>query len=246
MQESGRIWLSGTTWDGRKAIRVSVSNWQTGDEEIDLAVRGLRRLRGQVAGPVELALELPPEDPLQPGRDRRSARRGRRPSRRLRARAGRRGPRSRRCRSPAARTGSRRGRRPTRRARSRRPRPRRARSRSRCCACCARGSRPRPCARPATAPRAARRRRSCRRGRPRPARSAPASSATRPGSTRPSNGQPKATLIVTVAGTCAAARICSTRATASSSEALPLRRLNSSVAPSVALTRSRPVAAKRS
>ena len=30
--------MSGTTWDGRKAIRVSVSNWQTGDEEIDLAV----------------------------------------------------------------------------------------------------------------------------------------------------------------------------------------------------------------
>jgi glutamate/tyrosine decarboxylase-like PLP-dependent enzyme len=38
VQESGRIWLSGTTWDGRMAIRVSVSNWQTGDEEIDLAV----------------------------------------------------------------------------------------------------------------------------------------------------------------------------------------------------------------
>jgi glutamate/tyrosine decarboxylase-like PLP-dependent enzyme len=38
VQESGRIWLSGTTWDGRKAIRVSVSNWQTGAEEIDLAV----------------------------------------------------------------------------------------------------------------------------------------------------------------------------------------------------------------
>jgi glutamate/tyrosine decarboxylase-like PLP-dependent enzyme len=38
VQASGRIWLSGTTWDGRKAIRVSVSNWQTGDEEIDLAV----------------------------------------------------------------------------------------------------------------------------------------------------------------------------------------------------------------
>ena len=39
VQESGRVWMSGTTWDGRKAIRVSVSNWQTGDEEIDLAVR---------------------------------------------------------------------------------------------------------------------------------------------------------------------------------------------------------------
>jgi glutamate/tyrosine decarboxylase-like PLP-dependent enzyme len=38
VQASGRVWLSGTTWNGRKAIRVSVSNWQTGDEEIDLAV----------------------------------------------------------------------------------------------------------------------------------------------------------------------------------------------------------------
>jgi glutamate/tyrosine decarboxylase-like PLP-dependent enzyme len=38
VQETGRIWLSGTTWQGRKAIRVSVSNWQTGDDEIDLAV----------------------------------------------------------------------------------------------------------------------------------------------------------------------------------------------------------------
>jgi hypothetical protein len=39
VQDSGEVWMSGTTWAGRKAIRVSVSNWQTGDEEIDLAVR---------------------------------------------------------------------------------------------------------------------------------------------------------------------------------------------------------------
>ncbi len=38
VQESGEVWMSGTTWAGRKAIRVSVSNWQTGAEEIDLAV----------------------------------------------------------------------------------------------------------------------------------------------------------------------------------------------------------------
>jgi glutamate/tyrosine decarboxylase-like PLP-dependent enzyme len=38
VQEDRRIWVGGTTWQGRKAIRVSVSNWQTGDEEIDLAV----------------------------------------------------------------------------------------------------------------------------------------------------------------------------------------------------------------
>lgn len=37
VQQVARIWLSGTTWDGRKAIRLSVSNWQTGDNEIELA-----------------------------------------------------------------------------------------------------------------------------------------------------------------------------------------------------------------
>jgi glutamate/tyrosine decarboxylase-like PLP-dependent enzyme len=47
VQRDGRIWLSGTTWDGRKAIRVSVSNWQTGDEEIELAVDRFRTYAGQ-------------------------------------------------------------------------------------------------------------------------------------------------------------------------------------------------------
>jgi glutamate/tyrosine decarboxylase-like PLP-dependent enzyme len=47
VQESGRVWLSGTTWDGRRAIRVSVSNWQTGDEEIDLAVQAFHDYAGK-------------------------------------------------------------------------------------------------------------------------------------------------------------------------------------------------------
>jgi hypothetical protein len=34
--------MSGTTWDGRRAIRVSVSNWQTTKDEIDLALRAFR------------------------------------------------------------------------------------------------------------------------------------------------------------------------------------------------------------
>ncbi len=46
VQESGRVWMSGTTWNGRKAIRVSVSNWQTGDEETDLAVEAFRAAAG--------------------------------------------------------------------------------------------------------------------------------------------------------------------------------------------------------
>jgi glutamate/tyrosine decarboxylase-like PLP-dependent enzyme len=42
VQESGQIWASGTVWDGRKAIRLSVSNWQTRDEEIELALETFR------------------------------------------------------------------------------------------------------------------------------------------------------------------------------------------------------------
>src|SRR5205085_1138400 len=38
VQESGTVYLTGTAWDGRSAVRLSVSNWQTGHEEIDLAL----------------------------------------------------------------------------------------------------------------------------------------------------------------------------------------------------------------
>ena len=34
--------MSGTTWDGKRAIRISVSNWQTGADEIDLALEEFR------------------------------------------------------------------------------------------------------------------------------------------------------------------------------------------------------------
>ena len=48
VQEESRVWMSGTTWDGRKAIRLSVSNWRTGDEEINLAVDAFSRAYDQV------------------------------------------------------------------------------------------------------------------------------------------------------------------------------------------------------
>jgi glutamate/tyrosine decarboxylase-like PLP-dependent enzyme len=47
VQASGDVWLGGTTWDGRRAIRVSVSNWQTGNEEIDLALAAFQRAAAQ-------------------------------------------------------------------------------------------------------------------------------------------------------------------------------------------------------
>jgi glutamate/tyrosine decarboxylase-like PLP-dependent enzyme len=47
VQDAGDVWMSGTTWDGRRAIRVSVSNWQTGEEEIDLALESFRAAAAQ-------------------------------------------------------------------------------------------------------------------------------------------------------------------------------------------------------
>ena len=42
VQDAGDVWMSGTTWDGRRAIRVSVSNWKTTEEEIGLALKSFR------------------------------------------------------------------------------------------------------------------------------------------------------------------------------------------------------------
>ncbi len=42
VQKSGEAWLSGTTWDGRRAIRISVSNWQTSDDDVARTVAAFR------------------------------------------------------------------------------------------------------------------------------------------------------------------------------------------------------------
>jgi glutamate/tyrosine decarboxylase-like PLP-dependent enzyme len=34
IQEDGTCWLAGTTWRGRPAIRISVCNWRTREEDI--------------------------------------------------------------------------------------------------------------------------------------------------------------------------------------------------------------------
>lgn len=35
VQASGEAWMSGTTWQGKRAIRISVSNWSTTEEDVD-------------------------------------------------------------------------------------------------------------------------------------------------------------------------------------------------------------------
>ncbi len=38
VQESGEAWMSGSVWQGRQAIRLSVSNWQTSEGDIDRTI----------------------------------------------------------------------------------------------------------------------------------------------------------------------------------------------------------------
>jgi glutamate/tyrosine decarboxylase-like PLP-dependent enzyme len=43
VQASGEAWMSGSVWNGRQAIRLSVSNWQTTDADIDRTVAAFAR-----------------------------------------------------------------------------------------------------------------------------------------------------------------------------------------------------------
>ena len=42
VQASGEAWMSGTTWDGRPAIRLSVSNWRTTEDDVDRTVAAFK------------------------------------------------------------------------------------------------------------------------------------------------------------------------------------------------------------
>ena len=46
VQASGEAWMSGTEWDGRSAIRLSVSSWRTSTEDVDRAVAAFARASG--------------------------------------------------------------------------------------------------------------------------------------------------------------------------------------------------------
>ena len=37
----GEAYFGGTTWRGRRAMRVSVSNWRTTDEDVDRTLRAV-------------------------------------------------------------------------------------------------------------------------------------------------------------------------------------------------------------
>jgi glutamate/tyrosine decarboxylase-like PLP-dependent enzyme len=43
VQQDGTCWMSGTTWQGRAAMRISVSNWSTDEADVDRSVAAVLR-----------------------------------------------------------------------------------------------------------------------------------------------------------------------------------------------------------
>ncbi|HJU46483.1 MAG TPA: pyridoxal-dependent decarboxylase, partial [Gaiellaceae bacterium] len=43
VQQGGEAWMSGTTWDGRAAIRISISGWRTDEDDVARTVAAFER-----------------------------------------------------------------------------------------------------------------------------------------------------------------------------------------------------------
>jgi glutamate/tyrosine decarboxylase-like PLP-dependent enzyme len=50
VQEEGTCWLSGTTWHGMAAMRISVSNWSTTEADIDRSAAAILACYREVRG----------------------------------------------------------------------------------------------------------------------------------------------------------------------------------------------------
>lgn len=52
IQRDGVCWCGGTTWQGRRAIRISVSSWATTERDVDLSIAAIVAAVKAVTGPV--------------------------------------------------------------------------------------------------------------------------------------------------------------------------------------------------
>ncbi len=50
IQEDGTCWCGGTVWKGRAAMRISVSNWSTTDEDVEMSIEAILRAARKHAG----------------------------------------------------------------------------------------------------------------------------------------------------------------------------------------------------
>jgi len=48
VQREGTCWLGGTTWRGRRLMRISVSNFSTTDEDVDRSVEAILRVAADI------------------------------------------------------------------------------------------------------------------------------------------------------------------------------------------------------
>ena len=53
VQASGECWMSGTTWRGQAAMRISVVNWQTTEADVDRAVAAIEAALASIRGAVD-------------------------------------------------------------------------------------------------------------------------------------------------------------------------------------------------
>jgi glutamate/tyrosine decarboxylase-like PLP-dependent enzyme len=50
VQEDGTCWCGGTTWQGRAAMRISISSWLTTEEDIDQSLKAMVRVAREATG----------------------------------------------------------------------------------------------------------------------------------------------------------------------------------------------------
>ncbi len=50
VQDDGTCWLSGTVWQGRGAMRISVSNWQTSEQDVERSAEAILEAAAAVSG----------------------------------------------------------------------------------------------------------------------------------------------------------------------------------------------------
>ena len=50
VRQEGTCWMSGTTWRGQAAMRISVSNWSTDEADVDRSVAAILGCARQAAG----------------------------------------------------------------------------------------------------------------------------------------------------------------------------------------------------
>ncbi len=68
VQTDGTCWMSGTTWHGKSAMRISVSSWATTSEDVERSVAAILKVAAEVGYPYGDAQHLLEPDKINRGR----------------------------------------------------------------------------------------------------------------------------------------------------------------------------------